>query len=163
MRFRVWGIAGVALALAGCTTPYVGPTGEDAAAVTFKNATRQVVGVQTFKVAEDCSGGKLTVGDKSGLKTNEEVSVKVQAGQPFSFLVSFVETMGLAGYRYCIFPATFTPRRGARYVARFKMVEAETRCVVDFAAVGVSGETKEATFKPREFRRAALESGSFCR
>jgi hypothetical protein len=161
MRIGHWGTACAALALAGCVTAYVEPPAENAAALTFQNRSEQVVGVQAFKVAEDCSGGKSLIGEKSGLKPREEVSVRVQAGQPFSFFAAYTETMGLVGYKYCIFPATFTPRRGARYVARFKADHAN--CSVDLLAVSASGETKEPSFKPREWRKAALESGSFCR
>jgi len=132
---------------------------QDTAALTFQNRSVLDIGFQAFKVAEDCSGGKLSFA-KDQLRPREEFSVRLQGGQPFSFFMAYSD-VSMSGLKYCIVPGTFTPKPGARYVARF--AASETQCSMGLLAVTSAGETKEPSFKPRSWVIAVWESGSFCR
>jgi len=159
MRLRNCAVVCASLALASCRTYYVEPMGQETAALTFQNRSALNIGFQAFKVAEDCSGGKLSFA-KDNLRSREEFSVKLQGGQPFSFFMAFSD-VSMAGLKYCILPGTFTPKPGARYVARF--AASETQCSMGLLAVTSAGETKEPSFRPRSWVKATFESGSFCR
>lgn len=143
------------LAFAGCAKPYIQPEGADTATLTLTNESPISISVLSFAVAEDCSGGKLYFHDGAPLLPRKNLGIKVKADQAFSF--SFGYHMG---NKYCLMPSTFTPRRGANYVARFA-ADME-KCYVSVVAVTDTGEIKEPSYRLRKWRTPISESGSFC-
>src|SRR3954471_17927221 len=85
MSRRSAGIVFAPLLLVGCVTPYVDPSGSDAATVTIQNTSAVDLGIHAFKVAADCSGGRLRIADTQKLSSGQSVSFKVKANDEFSF------------------------------------------------------------------------------
>lgn len=152
-------LLGLALSLVACASPYVEPSGSETAALTIENATARNVLVHSFKVGEDCSGGKLVLGRSPLLAGSESVTVKVRPGQPFSFYVAQVRS----NYA-CHVAGTFVPREGARYRARFwtdpDLSVDQAKCYIELRDAD-SGAT-EPTFRKRTWRLPFTEQGSFC-
>lgn len=141
--------------LTGCATPYVEPTGSVVTLAIHNNAASNVT-VQAFKVAEDCSGGKLKLTDGSKLAAGQSVDIKVKADEGFSFYAHYT-----SGNKYCLMPGTFTPKEGERYVARF--MATQDKCYLGVLVVTPSGEKREPSFRLRDWRAPFFESGSFCK
>lgn len=141
--------------LAACAQPYVQPEGPDTASLTFVNLSHTDIEVLGFKVAENCSGGKLFFHKERQLFPGEQLAIAVAPNQLFSF--SF---MYHTASRYCFMPATFTPKQGGRYIARF--TARRDKCYSSFAAIINDDEEKDPSFRPRKWRTPVWESGSFC-
>lgn len=150
----------LALSLAGCAPAsfYVNPDGPDTAVLTIRNVSNSTIMTHAFKVAEDCSGGKLVLGPSPSplLAPNEATTIRVQANHPFSLNIVQRKDM-----KACQMAFTFTPTNGGQYTARFSS-DKET-CYVGMVSATSSGETKEPTLQLRTLRSPFSKDGAFCR
>lgn len=147
------------LLLMGCVTPYVDPSGPGTATVTIQNTSAVDLGIHAFKVAADCSGGRLRIADTQKLSSGQSVTFKVKASEEFSFLGGYSQS-GLIKETNCFMPVTFTPRQGESYIARFAITGG--RCYPSIVSKAPSGETKEPTFRLRRSRVSMTDTGSAC-
>src|SRR5258706_9472508 len=105
------------LLLMGCVTPYVDPSGPGTATVTIQNTSAVDLGIHAFKVAADCSGGRLRIADTQKLSSGQSVTFKVKGSEEFSFWGGDNQT-GLIKKKKCFMPPTFSPPQSEDYGAR---------------------------------------------
>jgi hypothetical protein len=145
--------------LTSCVTAYVEPEGANSASITFVNDADRIVGLQGFKVAGDCSGGKFNFNKTADLGTGERLTIKVRAGEPFSFFFLY-NRISSPKIDYARQPVTFVPRSGNRYQS--EIVVRGNR--YDVTVEQLAGETHvpEPSARLRTWRTPMTESGSFC-
>jgi hypothetical protein len=149
--------------VAGCATSYIEPNGADIATISFRNASgKPDVLIQSFKVAEDCSGGRPNFKGKPRLKPNEEINVKIQADKDFTFIFGYGALTGGAGFEieYCQVIATITPEKNWNYFARFLI--ADKKCYLRFEGESPNGDNKEVRVRYRKFKPPFLNSSPSC-
>lgn len=163
MTLRITGTLitlGVAISQLGCVSQYVQPTGENTAELVIVNNSATPLGVLGFKVAQDCSGGKLDIVPGRNVEPfHSSLPIKIEASKPFSFFVDYQRLDG-QHIRYVHLPVTFSPSSHGRFELRF--TSDGNKYAVNMIE-RVNGATAAVpTFQVRTWQTPLLESGSFC-
>lgn len=158
-RIRRTVLVVAASVLTSCTTAYVEPEGANSGSITFVNDTDRIVGLQGFKVAGDCSGGRINFNKTGRLGTGERLTIKVRAGEPFSYFFLY-NRISFPQIDYARQPVTFVPRVGDTYQS--DIIVRGNR--YDVTVEQLAGKTRvpEPSARLRTWRTAMTESGSFC-
>jgi hypothetical protein len=91
----------------------------------------------------------------------ESGPVKINANEPFTFMVSGASSNDIFGYKYCWSNATFTPEQGKKYVASFSFDE--KTCSVAVAEVSNEGRSPTSVdIFLRAYKPPFFQSGSWC-
>jgi hypothetical protein len=145
--------------IAGCSTVYVAPDKGDTATLTFVNWADRPVTLQGFKVAADCSGGKLNFNEGRGLLQGERLTIRVKADEAFSFAYIY-NRLGVGEIKYALQAATFIPGAGRAYEA--PIVVSGDRYAVAVNRIDGPARPAEPSFTLRNWHTPLFENGPFC-
>lgn len=103
------------LLLCGCARgAYVAPDGPDTARLLVHNGTGEMLPLDTFEDAGECSG-RLALA-RGGVPAGDVLTVRIAAGEPFTLTAH-----GSGGATYCTAAVTFVPAAGESYLAIFRL------------------------------------------
>ncbi len=147
------------LSLAGCVKPY--QLKDVAASARLRISNQSITGmmfVGAFRVAEDCSGGKLRF-DPGYINPGEAMDVRVDAGQQLSLYLSH-QTFTTGEIRYANVPVTFDSRRNGFHELIFSDLGESYR--VSMTVQDAGQMVIDPSFRVREWETPLLETDSFC-
>ena len=149
--------------ISGCVSAYVPPASGDVAQITFNRYKDSTTAVQIYDVAQTCTSRHGV----ALLRSDSKKSIAVRAGVPLSVTMSVDHAVIPlpVGFivRGCNPTITFTPEKGATYVAN--MVADDNACAIKLTRAEdgqAPTDVPEDAIKVRRWKRGFEEGSSFC-